>query len=632
MAIQVPRIKKFQAQAPESVGRQNFTAPNDDEGAAIVRQQIGKTAGSLADAYSDYDAAVTKQEQQARELKATELQNIYETKVKGELARIGTLKGDMTSQYKDLDANMQKWQGEISKDLGDENLTALYQQKVMRSNNRLYQQRTLQQAKQFYEYQDETVKSTVKLRQDDAVQNSAILDARNPGTFVPLQQSIDAIEKARAAQGEMNGFKIKYEDGQAIYEPAVETAIKNDIGDAIKPIVKTLNGAGKAKEAQAIIEKYGRWLNADDRDKLVSENRQTGIKNEALVVVSQIQASGPAGLAAIDARADLTPEVKEKAREIYDTRERQLDSARTRKSRMVLNRVMTDIQSRQDADAKNPDGTPTAYVSAADFREKSPYYKNNKDLLTPAQWKNIEAMIAGSPTESDSKVLAEVYNKIADGSIEDLTPEELLDYKTKLSKQDFNKVDRIFLRGNQPESVAQKRAHITWATKEMRNKIGAATIDDEPLFPRTANGRFLDPDDNVIVADINNRLSDFITESPNATESSIKQKQAELLAEAIEKKNKARNSNPILNFFRKNKFDGGAVAPTATPAPTAAAVVRPQAQQAVKPSATLPTKSVMSTWQVKDWKKAYMAENPGKAPPNGNQLSAFKQKKLAAGK
>lgn len=630
MPIQVPKIQRFETQAPQSVGRISVNATNPDEANAINRKAIGGVLSAGAEAYSDYTEVVAKKEQQGRELKATELQNSYELKYRDALAKIDQVKGDTTELYKKLDEDSIQWKSELSKNVGeDPDLGMLFQEKIARSNGRLNERRTLQQTKQQYTYQADVVKQTVQLRRDDAVSASELVDLNNPGTMVPLMSSIDAIEKTLAAQGEMNGFPIKrYKDpesGKDIveYAPAVENQIKDQIGATVNPIVKTLNAAGKAKEAKAIMEQYDRWLSAEDKAKLSTNNQAAQVKNAALAAISELKTTGTDAFDEIDARTDLTDQEKDKAKSLINIDESRRAQAQKRKANVVAGKLMTEIQTQQASEDR--------YTSVADFKERNQFFKENEELLSVPQRKQIESLIAGPPRVSDEKTLEEAYEAVEDGSIAEWDSSKLLEIKAKLNRGDAGKFERIFMAQNGPKTDSQRNAFINNQLKSLSNKVGGMMNEDnEPLFPKDQQGKFLNPNDAAIVNGIKTQITDYIEANPNASDAQIKQQREEYISEALTKK---KESGGILRSFR-NRFMGGRkpVAPATTTTNTPQqrpAAAGGNAQTTTKSTATLPAANTMKAWTPNQWREAFKKENPKMENPTGAQVRAFKNKKLA---
>ena len=450
MAVTIPRLNPIQTAAPGSAGRLEVSAPNLLGATAPLREGLSAGLGDVADAYKE----LRKKELETKSLKATEYATKYEQSAKLSLDKKSLLKGDPTQAYKEFDEELVNLEKSVYEQVGEDPETQYFlREKIIKANGRISDTRNTNQTKQYYGWQKEVADSSVKLRQDNVAKNSQYLDVRNQMTFGSVQSQIDEIEGTRIAIAIQNGYDIKQVDeertdpitGQKYrYKgwdysnaPAVESQIKADIGDAIIPTVKSLNAAGKIAEAKQLIKDQGRWLNAADLAKLTSDNDEANVKTQALALTANLK--NKSGKAALDeiATSSVSDDIKFKAREIIDTRDRQDANALERKRKDGERFLYTFVDERQNS--KKP------FATVAELKD-SPEYKNVKDVLSPSALKAIEQRIE-APTVSDPKSLDAMSASYRKGFVNNegkpLTDAEFNNLLSGLKQEDRNRYRRL---------------------------------------------------------------------------------------------------------------------------------------------------------------------------------------------
>ena len=411
MAVEIPKLNRFEPQAPAATGRIEANAPNLLGSTAPIRQGANQLVESTINVEEARQKAIRKQELAAKELKAEEFGIKYEQKLKADLDVLGQLKGDVTPAYKSFDEKSIEFENEIYKQAGEDPETrAMLRERIIRANGRIADTRNTNQTKQYYAWQKEVTDGSVKLKQDNAMKSSEFLDVTTGAGIRGVKTSLDDIQASRTNVAIQNGYDIKQvkdeKTGRVTWDysgaPAIEAQIKKDIGDAVIPMVKALNASGKTNEAKWLINDQKAWLNAEDLSRLMSDNDDADVRNQALALTATLKnQSGKAAFDEID-KSNKSEAIKFKARELVDTRDRQNENANARKRKDANNYLYEYI------DEKQRSTQPFATIS--EFKD-SPQYKELKGVLTPSDLKTLEQRIEAPPS-SDPKALqkiSEVY-------------------------------------------------------------------------------------------------------------------------------------------------------------------------------------------------------------------------------
>lgn len=441
MAVQIPRVQRFQPQAPTSVGRIDPSiAPDLVSAEAPRRKAEASLVGAVAEVAIARDEAIRKAELKAKDLKATELNNQLSSWAAQRREQIALKKGDVTQDYKLYDEEYAQQIETVRASMPDDPETIeLFNSKLQSTNSRLNELRNIQQMKQNFAYQKSVADSTVKIRQDEAMKFAEMFTLANPATFAPMDQAIRQIEQTRAAEGEMNGFPAGIRINEAgveerEYSPFVQAQISSDVSDVVRPIVKSLNAAGKSKESKRVIEEYSKYLTAADRAALIADSDESDVKNQALDLVSKLEVQS--GTAAFDAinKSQASEAVKFKAREIVNTNDMHMENARRRKRVEGYNVLYNHLDEKQRSNQP--------YVNVNEFKD-SQWYKNYRDVLTPQELKSLEQRI-DAPATSDPKVKEKIQGLIQSGQFARLKPVDLNAALAGLNREDRNRYEALW--------------------------------------------------------------------------------------------------------------------------------------------------------------------------------------------
>ena len=138
MPVQIPRVNRFEQQAPGQSERIQVNAPNLLGATAPLREGVSNLANTAIDVMEARQKEARKQELAVKDLKATEAAIKYEQTLKGELDRLKQLKGDVTSAYKQFDEKTLTLEDDIYTSVGEDQETRLMlKEKIIKANGRI---------------------------------------------------------------------------------------------------------------------------------------------------------------------------------------------------------------------------------------------------------------------------------------------------------------------------------------------------------------------------------------------------------------------------------------------------------------------------------------------------------------
>lgn len=652
MAVEIPRLQRLNDGQPQSAGRLEIQAPNLLGATAPLREGVGSAINQGVEVFEARQKEIRKQELAAKDLKATEAAVKYETQLKNDLTRIEQLSGDVTPAYKKFDEDMATLEDDIYTQVGEDQETRLLlREKIIKANGRVSDSRTTQQTKQYYKWQKEVGDSSVKLRQDNAMKASEALDSRNPLTLGAVQNQLNEIEQTRVSIAKQNGYDIPIkvdENGRTTIDysnaPSIETQIKQDIGDAVIPMVKALNAAGKTKEAKQLIESQDRWLNADDKAKLTADNDEASVKNQAL---AKLATKSSWSIDEIKSLKDVDNDVKFKMQELNHTESLHREREQKQKADATMDREFRRLSAKQASNG--------AYVSAAEYIN-TPEYKNIKDKLSTSQLRTLHKIVE-APIDSDPEALADMWEAYRNGDLGDWDSDTFLSTFGRLNSK--NRGDLMRMRNNQGAPTTDARRQ-TIATTAIAKFEDAANVYKnqfgEELFPRkNVRGKmvYVDPDDELRMHNAKNNIEKIITQDPNIKYDTDKLQgviQTELDKVSAEKEKTGgeglrglirgiqRNVRGIRENLTNRAASQAISVTQSNPPPTppqgapkkSGAPVTPTAP--AKPSGTPKvdkvSKTDMTTWTMSNWKAEFFKVN-GRNPKDGTELLNWKKQRLA---
>lgn len=614
MAVVIPKLERIDPTGPQSAGRLQLDAPNLLGATAPLREGVGALANATVDVIEQRQKSLRKQELAAKDLKATEAAIKYETKLKGDLTRIEQIGGDATPAYKAFDDGMAELENTTYTNVGEDAETrAILKEKIIKANGRVQDERTVNQTKQYYKWQKEVADSSVSLKRDNAMKSSQYLDVKNPATFGAVQSQIDEIEQTRISIGLQNGYDIKQvtdDNGVTRWDysnaPAIETQIKGDIGDTVIPMVKALNASGKANEAKALIEGQKKWLNADDLAKLTSDNDEASVKNRALDELTKIGRNP--SIDQINNLKGVGEDVKLKMREINHTNSLHRERENNQKVDSVMNKMYQDIQAAK--------GSDTPYVSAEDFKNRNPLWKNNKDMLSVENMKSIDKLVTNVEV-TDPEAFNQAMRLVQNGELEGLSGQKFLALRSRIDDGIWKTMFSSYFRQNLPDTESRKQSNIAFSSKEVTGYFNKQTDQyGNFTFPRNKKGQYTNSNDEALVADSQRQLGEWIATNPSVTTAEIQDKSKELYNDALKAREEAtpgwiKNVRSFMDSFKaQNPFIGGK-RPTLSNETPPAVKITPDQVQNNPPAATTATQA------------ATVPGSQQTAPQNGGNMAKY---------
>ena len=565
MPVQLPRIAVPEPIAPQSIGREQIQAPNIAQAAQPFAEGINKGTKAFEDAYQARQNEIQKQRYTALDIKSTDEANQFELWSKEQLAAINLKKGDTTPDYMEYEKKAQeKYKETYSK---YESMDADFKTLLDNKLNSTYQKqgsfRNIQQSEQQYKWRDEVTDNTVKLSQDSMFNSGTRLDVARPETFVNMHTYAQDIIQSRIARGSQTGTLVTKEDGTIDYEKGpVGPLIKKDIGDAVIPLVKSLNAAGKVKEGKQVIEQYSAFLNAADRAKLMSDSDEADVSNQAIVKLTELQASVAAAnpnnpdrrvmLGDIEKLKDLSPAVRFKIIEKNDIFNKRQDAEQDRKREVLVSNEFENLVKRQ--------ASRDAFVSEDEWAN-SPEGKAFMDQKPkPSDINNMRAMVV-APTKSKKSALEAFNQGVIDRSLAKMTPKDIAEIYPHLNKGDrqrFDEIrrDQLYDSRNRKaadgpvtgDKISGMHGRITKALEEQMKAYRDPKSGDL-LFETNSKGKFRDQYDDQMLNDYNSLAREDILRAggklTGAQENEIVNKR---LAEMIQKR-KDDHKSILSNFF-----------------------------------------------------------------------------------
>lgn len=564
MPVQLPRIGVPEPIAPQSVGREDIQAPNVAQATQPFAEGIQKGTKAFEDAFEKRELEVKKQRLTALDVKSTDESNKFEMWSKEQLAQINLKKGDTTQDYIEYEKQaQQKYQETYSKyETMDSDFKTLLDNKLNSTYQKQGSFRNIQQNEQQYKWRDEVTDNTVKLSQDSMFNSGTRLDASRPETFANMHTYAQDIIQSRIARGSQTGTLVKKEDGTVDYEKGpVGPLIKKDIGDAVIPLVKSLNAAGKVKEGKQVIEQYSPFLNAADRAKLLSDSDEADVSNQAIVTLTKLQqdvaAANPNNpdrrvmLGDIEKLKGLSPAVRFKIIEKNDIFNKRQDAEQDRKREVLVSNEFENLVKRQ--------ASRDAYVSEDEWAN-SPEGKNfMSQNPKPSDINNMRAMVV-APTKSKKSALEAFNQGVIDRSLAKMTPKDISEIYPHLNKGDRQRFDEI--RRDQLYDSRNRKAEGPVTGDKISGMHGRMTKSLEQqmksfrdpksgdlMFVTNSKDKFTDQYDDQMLSDYNSLVREDILRAGGklngAQENEIVNKR---LAEMVQKR-KDDHKATLSNFF-----------------------------------------------------------------------------------
>jgi hypothetical protein len=485
--VQLPKVTRTEVQSPTSSARIEGQVQSVAEIVGASNKTTQAVASKITEVFDARQATIEKRAIGEIDIRAANLKNTYTEYSKTLLKEIGLKTGDTAKDYENYDKQMAQKYDELTKEFGEwkPEYSTLVTQKLQAAYAEQNGDRSRQQTEQNYKFRKSVVNSSVALNQDGFYNRGLTLNAKDPRGMIELDAYVGSMMQARIAEGDQDGTLARDENGMPkVFEGAVGVQVRKDVGDVVKNLVTTLNGAGKVNEAKMVLDKYSeQYMNADDRDKLMSQGNEANVKNIALAELSKLGEN--ASIADINKTSQ--PEaVKFKMREIKDINDRLAKNDRDRKTESAFQSEYTRVIGMQNS------GNP--YVSKAQYLD-SPEAKNLlANGMKPDQIDKI-ADLAVVPIKSKPDALSAYTTGLKNNNLYLLPYAKLTEIKAGLNAEDRKRFDSD-LAQQKSDAKKSKEGGLTSTTgselqssmvKELDKKMKGFKLNGEPVFPTKKN-------------------------------------------------------------------------------------------------------------------------------------------------
>lgn len=642
MAVTLPRIERAAPQAPESVGRLEINPPSVAEATQPAFSAITKASSGIAEAYVARQNEIRKQAITAMDIKSSDIANQFENWSKQKLDEIKLKDGDTTPDYTTYDAEADKRQSEIMAQYAnlDPEFQSILNNKLRTTYGKQETFRNMQQTEQTYKYRRKVVDDTVKLNQDGFFNLGLSVDTTKPDSFLALQSYRDGIIQSRIAEGDQRGVLRRDENGVPLWlDGEVGIQVRKDVGDAVIPLVKSLNAAGKVNEARKIIDDYADYMNAGDRSKLLSDSDEANVKNQALVALQEMETllKRPPTTKEIenykpDGKSTLSEAVQFKMLEVNDVKGRLTKNEEDRKSDAKLAQAMSRITSKMNSPQPY---VPGEYVNSNEFKAETEGMRPNdiQTLLRAAEQRTV----------SDNKAYEKLFTAFQSGELASMPFAEYQNYITKLNKNDSNFIEGLYKQQTSPAGYSEKLAITSNAVAGLDARVdGFPDKYGKPAFVKNKKGKYSEEDralileakaniakklDNAKVQynaeQIQSLVSEELQTIVNKKEEG-KSRAKQMLEEAIF--NKGNQIRQLIDESTSNLF-GFSKIPLQTVRPSNGEAGQTTNTETSLSKVKTESSTDMSTWNNDKWYTSFQ-EQMGRKPKDVSELRTFKQEKL----
>lgn len=640
MPVQIPRIEATQPSAPNSVGRMEVSVPNMAQATAPLAEGIQKGTSKVVDAFEARQNEIAKQRASQLDFKSTEEDNSFALWSKQKRAEINQKEGDTTKDWIEYDKQAEERYKQVYSKY--ESMDSDFKQLLDNKLNTTYRKeqtfRNIEQSEQNYKWKSSVADNKVKLEQDSFFNSGTRLDIKDPETFNNLKTFARDMINTRLAHAEQTGQLTYKEDGTPDFETGpVSVVIRKDIGDAVIPLVKTLNAAGKVAEGKKVIEEYSKYLNAADRAKLMSDNDESDVRNQAINKLSELKLQlgrQDIAISDIDLVGGISEPIRFKMKELNQIEEAKKKQERDRNRENFLDAEYNRLVTKQ-ASTNN-------YVNEADY-VNSEEGKNAATNTSPEQFERLRKIVA-APIKSSPSALAMLNKGDRDGTLYKMSAEDKIKMYSGLSEDD-RRIAREVMRQQSIDAgrSGNKTSELSGATASRAKTIILDNINEQiqsnPMFQyNTKNKKYKNEEyvQNMLKqygAIINN---DILMAGPAAFKAEIQDKITnKRLQQMINQFKKDKEDDT--SWFGKTKFtgvsqeaarsrypyDGSVPKPKAVlPSSSGANKLQPTKPKVAEPVAEPTQDGLPPKTDRKAWNALYRKAN-GKAPTNVNEFDKF---------
>lgn len=611
MAVQIPAgVQRFDVQPTPTVGRIQANPP--DLSAAMRPQNE-----AVANAVETAAKFVVKKEEDAADIKATEVANQYERERLEALQGPNGLvhmKGDVTAAYDKYQADGQERMKQFLDD--NENVSALtkrkMQEKLMEVDQRYYMKSTVSQGKQNNDYITDTVNDRVDLLKNDLQTSTGLLDANDPASFVPMKNNIAMIIQERYAMAE----KLN------VPKESVNLQIAKDLSGGLESSISTLNSSGRPDLAEKVLEQYGNFLDARTRPRAIEETRKKRIDVTAQDLAREAEGKGPGATAFIDKIQD--DEIRNKTWEFFDSSKRRHEYQTKRVNDETYNRLALHVATKMRSG--NPYHSKTQLEQDPDFAKSIRYVTDADDVKK--LYKLIEP---DDNAPSDPKAVTKFLETYRSGQLVGMPADRLPGLMAGLNGQDARRFQTLWVEQNKdPDS--QRRSRFQWSSDRVKDRMTSAGI------LKYAQGKMTNSSQKAWGEIESNLLRRFADLPKNMDESAFEKEVDKMVADEVKKYNEATwsrrmgwgrlqyNETPAPDSVRPVPRRGQVPnSPLLQQQPESVKNTSPTVTATAPPKATPPPADIgqLSSTQIREGTKLFKEANGGRAPKNVKELKDF---------
>lgn len=474
MAVEIPRLNRLDIQPQESAGRIQTDLPDFNKPQA----QISNAVEGLGSEIAGY---VAKIEDQDIHNKSTELLNQYEEwyreRLDGKINPDGSvtqglrhLSGDPSGSYQTFDEEAVKKREELLSNGGLSDRGKRYLLPKMASlSNQLHDKRSTVFGYQYSKWQDDTKQKAIGLANLGLQDAGATFNPNDKRSVLAFDAGIERIKElnvrhglqvGNATEAENGAYSIKNNDGTEIRfnaDPELQFNVKKDIADAIYQSIDNQINAQQPDRAQAILDKYGDYVDEKRKAELYKAMNKTHGDMEAYTILAKMDNMDLNGkLKALKQYGKEHPEkihVKEKALELLSSQQARLDGLKNRQGEEFYDKAWNIVSKKQNSD--DPYDSIDQMENA--LKAYIPYLK-------PKHRKALQEMVGGGPEHSDPETLERLQKKIQDQTFKLLSPQQLTEAMQGLKESDKTRY-RTRWETQTSESTPQERSKLGYALK-----------------------------------------------------------------------------------------------------------------------------------------------------------------------
>jgi len=442
MAVQVPRLNRFEPQQTQSVGRAEVSLPNIP---AIVQPQMNAVM-NIAEQQTAY---FQKQEDNAIDTAAKAAANEYNIYLNNELSKARTFKGDPTKVYAQFDEMRETKFNEIlnkNPDISSRG-KAFIEQKLSQVSSDYQMKRDTAHAGQYYDYDLNVTRASSKLKSEDIANLAGFIDVNKPETFGPIDSLIRGVSATWNTHGEKFGSVTRDENGQWLASDPIKLEIGKDVSDGLVNAINVLNNSGRPELADAMFAKYNDYIDDYKKDTLKKNILDQSQTIKALNVLPKLVGKDDKQVEAI-----LSKEFKDDP--VGKSKAWSELSKRTNERENIQNNIAGKAYKSSFNIVSAKMGSSSPYRSEYEMMT-DPTIKPELDKMTPSQLKSLKQLVV-APKDSNpinrNKAFTSFYNGEFKG-MEQATFNEML---VGLNKQDRNRLEKLYQKYNSPLTTPEE--------------------------------------------------------------------------------------------------------------------------------------------------------------------------------